>query len=141
MKNNISILIADDDQDDRELFIEAVKEIDEQITCITAKDGQHALELLKNSLHPLPDFIFLDIRMPRFNGKKCLIEIKKDERLKHIPVIIYTTSREVTESVELKEMGAVHFISKPSNPEELYYLISFALEEQWNELRKIGNLK
>ena len=139
MKGNISILIVDDDADDRELFLEAVREIDAQIDCIVAKDGKHALEILKNASGSLPDIIFLDLRMPRFNGKKCLLEIKGDESLKHIPVIIYTTSREVTESIELKEMGAVHFISKPSNPDELYYIISVALEEQWNKLGKISD--
>lgn len=126
------LLIVDDDADDRKLFIEAVKEIDEAIECISAKDGKHALELLSSTLNPLPDFIFLDLKMPRFNGKKCLIEIKKDERLKKIPVIIYTTSKEVSESKELKEMGAVHFISKPTNADEIYYLISFVLDEQWS---------
>ena len=141
MKTGKRILIADDDADDKELFIEAVKEIDPYIECITAKDGLHALELLRDVTCSPPDLIFLDLRMPRFSGKKCLLEIKKDERLRHIPVIIYTTSREVTESVELKELGAVHFISKPVNPEELYYLISVVLEEQWNELGNIGLYK
>lgn len=125
------LLIVDDDADDRKLFIEAVKEIDEAIECISAKDGKHALELL-STLYPLPDFIFLDLRMPRYNGKKFLHEVKKDERLKKIPIIIYTTSREVTESQELKEMGAVHFISKPNNADEIYYLISFVLDQQWS---------
>lgn len=133
MKDNISLLIVDDDADDRQLFEDAVKEIDDRIECIAAKDGQQALELLKNSLDHLPDLIFLDLRMPRFNGRRCLLEIKKDERLTHIPVIIYTTSREVQESQELKDMGAAHFISKPNNPEEIYFLLSFALEEQWND--------
>lgn len=129
MKDKISLLIVDDDTDDQNLFIEAVKEVDEDINCITANDGQQALDLLKNALR-LPDFIFLDLRMPRISGKKCLVEIKNDDRLKSIPVIIYTTSTELEESKDLKEMGAVHFISKPSNPEEIYYLVSFVLEEQ-----------
>lgn len=126
------LLIVDDDADDRRLFIDAAKEIDEAIECITAKDGLHALEILSGTLYPLPDFIFLDLKMPRYNGKKFLNEVKKDERLKKIPVVIYTTSKEVTESKELKEMGAVHFISKPNNAEEIYYLISFILDEQWS---------
>lgn len=129
MKNNISLLIVDDDPDDRELFIEAVKDVDENIECVTANNGQQALELLKNPLLPLPHLIFLDIRMPLLNGKKCLFAIKSDERLRQIPVIIYTTSREVEESKELKEMGAFHFISKPGNAEEIYYLVSVVLEE------------
>lgn len=136
MNDHISVLIVDDDADDRQLFIEAVKEIDHDIECFTANDGKQALDLLKDTGKPLPDFIFLDLRMPRYNGKKCLMEIKKDDRLKHIPVIIYTTSREVEESQELKSMGAVYFISKPSNPEEIYYIVSFVLEEQLNAMRR-----
>lgn len=132
MKDKTKLLIVDDDADDRQLFIGAVKDFDEHIECVSAKDGKEALALLNDFATSLPDFIFLDLRMPRFNGKKCLIEIKKSERLKEIPVIIYSTSRELEESKELKEMGAVHFISKPSNPEEVYYVVSFALEENWN---------
>ena len=132
MKETTKLLIVDDDADDRQLFIDAVKDFDEQIECVSAKDGKEALDLLNDLATTLPDYIFLDLRMPRFNGKKCLIEIKKSERLKQIPVIIYTTSRELEESNELKEMGAVHFISKPANPEEVYYVVSCALEERWN---------
>ena len=129
-------LIVDDDADDRMLFIEAVKEIDETIECKTANNGQLALNLLKNTENALPDFIFLDIRMPRIDGKKCLSEIKKDERLKHIPVIIYTTSKAVEESKELMSMGAFHFISKPSNADEIFYLVSFVMDEQSNASRR-----
>jgi len=132
MKDKTKLLIVDDDADDRQLFIDAVKEFDKHIECVSAKDGKQALDLLNDLNLSLPDYIFLDLRMPRFNGRKCLLEIKKSERLRDIPVIIYTTSRELEESKELKQMGAVHFISKPSNPEEVYYVVSFALEEQWN---------
>lgn len=129
MEKKVSLLIIDDDADDRMLFIEAVKEIDDNIECITANNGQQALDMLKNDIRILPDLIFLDIRMPLLSGKQCLAEIKNDERLKHIPVIIYTTSREVEESKKLKEMGASHFISKPGNAEEIYYLVSVELEK------------
>ncbi|HZH37288.1 MAG TPA: response regulator [Flavisolibacter sp.] len=132
MKDRINILIVDDDADDRELFIDAIKEVDSEIECTTAVDGKQALEQLKNSYDSLPDFIFLDLRMPRLSGKKCLLQIKNDERLKSIPVIIYTTSRDVEEAKELQELGAVHFISKPGDPEEIYYVVSFVLEEQLN---------
>ena len=126
------ILLVDDDPDDRKYFAEAVNEIDDNIECITAKDGEQALEFLKDPGATLPDYIFLDLRMPRYNGKQCLTQIKADERLRNIPVIIYTTSREVEESEEMSQMGAVHFISKPSDPGEIYYVLSLVLEEQWN---------
>src|ERR1044072_5096494 len=101
MKNNVKFLIVDDDADDRMLLIDAVKDIDQTIECKIAKNGEQALQLLNNIEDPLPDFIFFYIKMPRIGGKKCLFEIKKDERLKHIPVIIYTTSKAVEESKEL----------------------------------------
>jgi CheY-like chemotaxis protein len=131
MEKKVTILFADDDADDRQLFFEAVKEIDETITFIGAADGQEALLRLKNETLPLPDYIFLDLRMPGTNGQECLEEIKRDSRLAHIPVIVYTTSREVTESIKLKELGAVHFMSKPTSADEIYYMISFVLGEKW----------
>ena len=136
MKNSMSFLIVDDDADDRMLFIEAVREIDKTIECKIAKNGELALKLLRNIEYHLPDFIFLDIRMPRLDGKKCLFEIKKDERLKNIPVIIYTTSKAVEESKELRDMGAFHFISKPRNADEIFYLISFVIDEQASATRR-----
>jgi DNA-binding NtrC family response regulator len=136
MKKQLSLLIVDDDPDDRIFFIEAAKEVDENIECMTASNGQKALDLLRNSLSSLPDLIFLDIRMPLLNGKKCLLEIKNDERLKHIPVIIYSTSKVVEESVEMKKMGALHFMSKPGDASEIYYLVSVVIEEHLNSLRK-----
>ncbi|HEU4901444.1 MAG TPA: response regulator [Flavisolibacter sp.] len=136
MKDNLKLLIVDDDADDRNFFIESVKEIDDTIACEVAKDGLQALEILNDAERPLPDFIFLDLRMPRFNGKKCLTEIKSSDRLKGIPVIIYTTSTEVDEAYEVKRLGAVRFISKPHSPEEIYYILSVVLEEEMPNLGK-----
>lgn len=129
--DNKILMIVDDDADDRSLFIEAVNDIDETVDCISANNGQEALEFLNNT-DRLPDFIVLDLRMPRYGGKKCLFEIKRDSRLAHIPVFIYTTSKNVEESNELREMGACHFMTKPRNSEEIYYLASFILGEQWD---------
>ncbi len=128
------LLIVDDDADDRELFIESAKQVDENIICIAATDGQQALQILKNEENKLPDYIFLDLRMPRLSGRKCLQEIKNNTRLLHIPIIVYTTSREVEDATELKKMGAAHFISKPVNPDEIYYLISAVIEEKWDQI-------
>ncbi|MES1219329.1 MAG: response regulator [Bacteroidota bacterium] len=133
MKANITIFIADDDEDDMNLFIESAREIDEMINFVTASDGQQAMRILKDERNPLPDYIFLDLRMPRINGKKCLEEIKKDERLRHIPVFIYTTSRDVKDSIELKKRGAAHFISKPANPSEIFYILSTVLGDKWGQ--------
>ncbi|MEO5594102.1 MAG: response regulator [Chitinophagaceae bacterium] len=129
MDNNLRLLIVDDDPDDREFFIEAIKDVDETIECITASNGIQALEWLRDTGHPLPDLIFLDISMPLLNGRNCLAEIKKDQRLLTIPVIIYTTSKDIDESRELKKMGALHFMTKPRDAEEIYYPVAVVLEE------------
>lgn len=128
----MTILLVDDDEDDRKLFFEATGEYDNTITCIGAASGQEALRYLNDKANPVPDFIFLDLRMPGFTGQQCLEEIKKDDRLKPVPVIVYTTSRDVRESVELKRMGAAHFMSKPVSPEDVYYMVSLVLGERWD---------
>jgi CheY-like chemotaxis protein len=133
MKENITIFIADDDEDDRNLFIESAKEVNKDINFITASDGQEAMKILKDERSLLPDYIFLDLRMPRISGRQCLEEIIKDERLRHIPVFIYTTSRDVNDSIELGKKGAVHFISKPENPTDIYYILSIVLNEEWGQ--------
>jgi CheY-like chemotaxis protein len=127
----MTILLVEDDVDDRILFFEAARDFDPTITFTAASDAAEALTWLRDVNKPLPDFIFLDLRMPGLSGQQCLVEIKKDPRLAPIPVIIFTTSRDVRESIVLKNLGAAHFMSKPVSPDEVYYMISFVLGEQW----------
>ena len=95
----------------------------------TAEDGFIALKILREVL---PDIILTDLRMPGMSGQQCLEAIKQDSRLKPVPVIVYTTSRDEKESIVLKNLGAAHFMSKPVFPDEVYYLVSFVLGEVWN---------
>jgi len=127
----MQILLVDDDEDDRKLFVEATKEVDNSINCMSASDGLEALDILRDDRNTVPDYIFLDLRMPGLNGEECLIEIKKEPRLASVPVIVYTTSRDVEESMRLKRLGAAHFMSKPVSPDDVYYLVSFVLNERW----------
>jgi CheY-like chemotaxis protein len=128
----MTILLIDDDEDDRKLFCEAVGDFDKTIDCISMANAEAALLYLSDTANILPDFIFLDLRMPGVSGQQCLKEIKTDPRLAAIPVIVYTTSRDEKESAILKEMGATHFMSKPVLPEDVYYQVSFVLGEKWN---------
>lgn len=109
-----TILIVDDDEDDRELFCEAVNEISSDIKCVHAENGVAALELLTSKVDFVPDYIFLDLNMPRLNGKQCLQEIKKIEHVKDVPVIIYSTSNLQHDKQEARELGAADFLHKPS---------------------------
>src|SRR5688500_17787406 len=88
---NMNLFYADDDQEDREMFCEAIRQINPAIKVTLSKDGVEALEIL-SSQQELPDFIFLDINMPRMNGIECMAKLKSDDRLKTIPVIIYSTT-------------------------------------------------
>ncbi len=127
----VTILLADDDPDDRELFVEAVKETDDRLSCVAVEGGEAAIEYLSDTNNALPDYIFLDLRMPGMSGRTCLQMIKHDDRLKHIPVIMYTTSDYVEDSKDMIGVGATHFVTKPDNPEEIYYILSIILNEKW----------
>jgi DNA-binding response OmpR family regulator len=128
------ILIVDDDEDDRDLFCEAVRAIDPSIECTEARDAEQALHLLKSSKIFMPDFIFLDLNMPRINGKQCLAELKKSRDLRHIPVIIYTSSKRDADKIETRLLGAAHYISKPSGLAELNKALSFVLERKFEKI-------
>lgn len=107
-------MLIDDDADDRYMFCEALYVVDHSAKCIAAQDGAEALDMLRAQETHLPDFIFLDLNMPRLNGQQCLSEIKKTRSLDHIPVIIYTTSNQQTDIDEAKTRGAACFITKPN---------------------------
>jgi CheY-like chemotaxis protein len=109
------ILIADDDHEDCELFSEAINEIDPTIKCWIARDGRQALQFLNKELVLPPDYIFLDINMPLMNGRDTLIEIKKNTRLRDIPVIMYSTTSDTREIQGYYKLGAYDFLIKPSN--------------------------
>ncbi|HYV92528.1 MAG TPA: response regulator [Chitinophagales bacterium] len=119
MKKSKILFIADDDQDDIELFMEAVNEIDGSIQCYSAIDGEDALKKLRDMLPGLPDIIFLDLNMPRINGKQCLAEIKKIEKLSGVAVVIYSTSSIQHDIDEARKLGAACFLTKPSSFSEL----------------------
>ena len=126
-----TLMIIDDDEDDVKLFIESAKEVDSSTKCIGITDAAGGLQYLKNEANTLPDYIFLDLRMPKISGQKCLEEIRKIDRAAGIPVFIYSTSRDEEDIKNLTESGAVMFITKPTNPEEIYYLLSNILGEKW----------
>lgn len=119
-----TVLIADDDPDDIEMFIEALQEIDNNIRCMSAGNGYDALQLLNVVNTPKPDIIFLDLNMPKLNGRQCLLKLKQQERLADIPVIIFTTSKLDDDNEEMRRLGAIDFITKPSRFSDLVQLLA-----------------
>jgi CheY-like chemotaxis protein len=118
MANRKIIMIVDDDPDDRAFFCEALSEVDSSIECISVKGGEEALQHLEK-YEGVPDYIFLDLNMPRMDGKQCLKHIKSNSNLSSIPVIIYTTSKSQEDIEEMKGMGAVYFLTKPNKFSDL----------------------
>jgi CheY-like chemotaxis protein len=86
------ILLVDDDFDDCELFREIIAEIDPGGQVAVRHDGIEAIKFLNEDGVVMPDMIFLDINMPKMNGKQVFLILQKDERLSRIPIIIYSTS-------------------------------------------------
>jgi len=108
-----SVLLVDDDEDDRDFFLSVLETIDGSLQCETAENGSIALRNLTEGRR-LPDLIFLDLNMPVMNGKEFLKEIKKHKHLENIPVIILSTSSDQATISETARLGAVDFVTKPN---------------------------
>lgn len=119
MAKKIVYYIIDDDLDDQQFLIEALTKNDSGSQCISARNGKEALSNLKNASVLFPDMIFLDLNMPKINGKQCLTELKHTLFLREIPVVIYSTSFNKKEIQECLNMGAFYFLTKKSSFQEL----------------------
>src|ERR1035437_4216788 len=88
----LNILLADDDKDDRSFFEKALKEVSISTNLITVNDGEHLMKYLADNSEQLPNVLFLDLNMPRKNGFDCIVEIRENEKLKDLSVVIFSTS-------------------------------------------------
>ena len=107
-------LLADDDEDDTNLFDEALRKINSTIEFFSARNGKDMLDKL-NAGKVEPQVIFLDINMPEMNGWEALEKIKKTSTLKDIPVIMYSTSSSARDGKKAVESGALGFYEKPAS--------------------------
>lgn len=110
-----NLLLADDDIDDCLFFKEAVEEINLSIQLTTVNDGVQLMNFLGANKDQLPDIIFLDLNMPRKSGVECLAEIKLDNCLKKLPIVIISTSMDTEVINKLYQNGAHYYIRKPGD--------------------------
>jgi CheY-like chemotaxis protein len=108
-------LLADDDADDAELFGEALVSIEPPVEFCHVEDGEEVFNFLSKTTNKKPDLIFLDLNMPRMSGWQCLARLKNDIYFKDIPVIIYSTSSHQRDKEIAIELGAMGFLTKPSD--------------------------
>jgi len=107
------ILLVDDDEDDRETFLEIVSELDPSAVLVTAINGADGFEKL-STFDVLPDVIFLDLNMPIMNGTEFLRKIKTVGKLKNVQIVILSTSSDEWAIKEVRELGAKDFVTKPA---------------------------
>ena len=114
------ILYADDDQDDQQLIKQAFQKYNNNVSVETASNGVEALTYLKNlSAYQLqPCLVILDINMPKMDGKETLMKIRQTEKLKDIPVVLFSTSAGGKDKEFARKWDA-DFISKPVTYSEL----------------------
>jgi CheY-like chemotaxis protein len=128
ISENINILLADDDNDDCQFFKEALEELPLTTQLTTVHDGDQLMHLLTKETDRLPDVLFLDLNMPRKNGFTCLKEIKRDKKLTHLPVIIFSTSFDENVADLLYKNGAQYYICKPADFSHLKNVIHEAIK-------------
>ncbi len=139
---SIHILMADDDEDDRFMTQQAFEESKLKNTLHFARDGEELMEYLQHkgkyneSNAPKPGLILLDLNMPKKDGRECLREIKSDPSLKHIPVVILTTSRDEQDIFKSYNLGVNSFIVKPVTFQELLNIV-IKLNMYWFEIVKL----
>jgi CheY-like chemotaxis protein len=139
MKNGkkITLLIAEDDVDDRMLITKALKESFSQAELKCVENGELLLQYLNREgefhdeiSYPFPHLILLDLNMPKMDGREALREIKSNTKLKKIPVIVFTTSKHEEDIMVTYNMGSNSYISKPGSFEGLLAL-GRELENYW----------
>jgi CheY-like chemotaxis protein len=129
MLQNQLLFLVDDDTDDHEIFKSALAKVDRQLELLTATNGAEALHVLSTA-ETLPDYIFVDLNMPRMGGLQFLKAIKQTDGLRNIPVIVYSTSSNPRDIARTKELGAVSFITKPSRFADLCNLLQALISNQ-----------
>ena len=116
MENKIiNILLADDDESDRFIFIEAFTELKIKSIVETVKNGVELMSWLEDEKQQLPHLLFLDLNMPKKNGIQCLKEIRSSQKLKDLSVVIYSTSNSAKDIEESFINGANIYIHKPAD--------------------------
>jgi len=129
--DSLYILLADDDEDDRLFFKDAIEAVKVKTKLEMVNDGQQLMDYLNREGSVLPHVIFLDLNMPRKSGMECLEEIRRDEKLKAIPIAIYSTSSSEKDIHNTLIKGANIYITKPNDFQKLKKVISHVISINW----------
>ena len=138
--NPVVILLVEDDRADQELTRRALEESKLQNELRIIEDGEEALAYLfrhgkyKNpAISPRPDLLLLDLNLPRVDGRQVLEEIRADENLRCMVVVVLTTSRQEKDILRSYELGCNSFISKPSMMDQFIRVVQ-TMGEYWFQI-------
>jgi CheY-like chemotaxis protein len=136
----VDILLVEDNPGDVRLTKEALRDAKVLNEIFVARDGVEAMEFLNRkgrfSNVPLPDLILLDLNLPKKDGREVLAEIKEDPILKHIPVVVLTTSKADEDIVKTYNLHANAYITKPVDLNRFAEIIH-VLNEFWFTIVKL----
>ena len=139
----IEILLVEDNPGDVRLTREALKDAKVHNMLHVAMDGVEALAFLrkqgKHAAAPLPDLILLDLNLPKKNGREVLEDIKNDDALRHIPVVILTTSQAERDIAESYRLHANAYVTKPVDLEQFLTVVK-SIEQFWLEIVKLSHI-
>jgi CheY-like chemotaxis protein len=123
----LKILLADDDNDDCLFFKKALEDLQLPTHLTIVHDGEQLMNYLAGNSENLPDILFLDLSMPRKDGLECLSEIKQDEKLKDLSLVMLSTSNSKDTIRNVFRIGANVYIHKPGDFAQLKQVIHHAL--------------
>ena len=130
----VEILLVEDSPSDAELTVEALKEARVRNRLSIVEDGVEAMQYLRHEGRfadmPRPDLIMLDLNLPRKDGREVLCEIKADDNLRLIPVVVLTTSRAEQDVLQAYQLNANCYITKPVDFEQFLNVIR-SIEAYW----------
>lgn len=130
------MLLIEDDEDDVRLTQEALKDSKVIVNFSLASDGEDGLRRLRAPRSARPDLILLDLNLPRMSGREVIKELKSDDALKGIPVVVLTTSEAESDIAKCYNLGANCYITKPVDFQQFIRIIK-AIDDFWFTIAKL----
>jgi CheY-like chemotaxis protein len=133
-KEGLTVMYIDDDPDDHQAFVDAVRDSCPQVKLYTFYNAEAAFSIL---LKDQPDIVFVDLDMPGKDGLKCIFEIRQDKALQMLPIIVYSSTSRHSNIQAAYEIGANLFITKPHTYSRLKTLLCEVFSLDWTKPEEI----
>ena len=126
------VIIADDDKDDFDILSDIIKSLDIDVIVSRAENGDVLMRLIDKKI---PDLLFLDLILPCKNGKDCIREIRSDRKFDSLPIIVYTSLRDIDSIEFCYRWGTNLFVHKPSDYADIGEIVKRIFSINWKKIR------